>query len=323
MILSIIVPVYNVKTYLTKCVESLMDQDLPKEEYEVILVDDGSTDGGGELCDAIAAGERNVTVVHQVNQGLSCARNTGMGVARGKYIQFVDSDDFLARNVLGTLIQRAEGFGLEILKFGVRQIREGECPVAVPPAGPLEQGNGEADILDGPSFMIRHLWYTCYACQFLILRSFLEENGLSFKPGIRFEDTEWTPRMMQKASRVSSIDLEVYYYVSRSGSISRGATDQVISSLLSRIDDLKGQMASLDDKRWYRGMVSHMAVRILSAVSLDLYSDRKKYLAALESKGIYPLSTFLATKKARKKIRLINFSPRLAVFLIHVTNRVH
>ena len=321
VILSIIVPVYNVKPYLTKCVESLMDQDLPKEEYEVILVDDGSTDGGGELCDALAARESNVVVVHQVNQGLSCARNTGIRMARGKYLQFVDSDDFIAGNVLGALVRRAEGFELEVLKFGVRRIDEGTSPIAVPPAATMEPEKEEADIMDGPSFLIRHLWYTCYACQFLVLRSFLEGNGLFFKPGIRFEDTEWTPRLMQKASRVSAIDREVYYYVTRSGSITQGATDQVITSLLSRIDDLKGQMEPLEDKRWYRGMVSQMAVRILSAVSLDLYGDRKKYLAALESKEIYPLSSFLATKKARRKIRLINFSPRLACFFIHATNR--
>ena len=316
IILSIIVPVYNVKPYLDKCVDSLLRQDLDKEDYEIILIDDGSTDGGGELCDAIASRENNVRVVHQVNQGLSVARNTGMALAEGKYVQFVDSDDYLAENVLGQLVKRMEVNDLEVLRFGYQRVNEGEEPITDCSAQVPEE------IMDGPSFMVRHLWYSCYACQFMLRRSFLEENALYFKPGILFEDTEWTPRVMQKASRVSSINLLVYYYLLRSGSITSGAgKEKKIGILLSRIDDLNAQMQSVADKRWYRGMISQMVVGIITSVSLYLYDERKKYLEVLKTKKVYPLSSFLATKKGSRKIRLINLSPRLACFLIHATNR--
>ena len=318
VILSIVVPVYNVKPYLDKCVDSLLRQDLDRREYEIILVDDGSTDGSGALCDAIAARESNVVVVHQENQGLCGARNTGMGTALGKYIQFVDSDDYLVENVLGVLVRRMEEQDLEILRFGIRRVKEGEEPVLDPQNGLAGQGLDE--VMDGPSFLVRRLWYTCYACQFMLRRSFLQMHALTFKPGILFEDTEWTPRVMQKASRVSSIQGVAYCYLLRSGSITGTVTRRRIDGQLSRIDDLQTQMKAVEDKRWYQGMISHIAVSVIGAVSLNFYDERGEYLGILKEKGVYPLSTFLAKKKGKRKIRLINLSPRLACFLIHLMN---
>ena len=117
MKLSIIVPVYNVEAFLSKCVDSLLAQDLPKEDYEVILVDDGSTDGSGALCDTLAAEHGNIRVIHQQNHGLSGARNAGIPAASGDYILFVDSDDYLCPDVLGTLVGLMESKELDILRF--------------------------------------------------------------------------------------------------------------------------------------------------------------------------------------------------------------
>ena len=316
--LSIIVPVYNVRPYLEKCVCSLLDQDLAKDEYEIILVDDGSTDGGEVICDEFANRESNVCVIHQTNQGLSVARNTGMGVAKGKYIQFVDSDDSLARNVLGTLVKRMEEQDLEILQFGFQRVVEGEEIQFFPQDKVLKMDIHE--VMDGPSFMIHRLWYSCYACQFLVLKSFLDSYSLTFKPGIIFEDVEWTPRVMQKAKRASCIDLVVYYYLIRKGSITDSSVQKKIDARLSLIDDLKTQMSLLVDKRWYQGMIAHIVVSVVTSVSRHLFDERNRYLVLLKAKDVYPLSSFLANKKGERKIHLINLSPRIACFLIHVLN---
>ena len=95
-LLSVIVPVYNTERYLTTCLESILDQIY--SNIEVIVVDDGSTDESGKICDEIAKRDSRVTVIHKDNAGLSSARNIGIQVASGKYIAFVDSDDFLDRN---------------------------------------------------------------------------------------------------------------------------------------------------------------------------------------------------------------------------------
>ena len=94
MKLSIIIPVYNVKEYIEICVNSIIHQS-DIEDYEIILVDDGSTDGSGLICDQIAKNNNNIIVIHQKNKGLSGARNTGIKKAKGKYIMFVDGDDFI------------------------------------------------------------------------------------------------------------------------------------------------------------------------------------------------------------------------------------
>ena len=129
--LSFIVPVYNVALYLRKCVDSLLAQDY--DDYEIILVDDGSTDESGVICDEYAASSLSaagtspfseadhsiipIRVIHQVNAGLSAARNTGIKAAKGEYICFVDSDDYWEPNVLGGLMAQVERDNLDVLRF--------------------------------------------------------------------------------------------------------------------------------------------------------------------------------------------------------------
>ena len=135
--LSIIVPIYNVAPYLPKCVDSLIAQDY--EDYEVILVDDGSTDESGKICDEISesiSDERLVIkVLHQKNGGLSAARNAGLKMARGEYVCFVDSDDYWELNVLGGLMAQVERDNLDVLRFDYQNVRlknEGEYEVFEP-----------------------------------------------------------------------------------------------------------------------------------------------------------------------------------------------
>lgn len=104
--LSVIVPVYNVEKYLRECIDSILTQDI--DEMEVILVDDGSTDGSGAICDEYAEKDGRVTVIHNENGGCSAARNAGLDIAQGKYITFVDSDDYLLPNTYRTNVEYME-----------------------------------------------------------------------------------------------------------------------------------------------------------------------------------------------------------------------
>ena len=114
---SVVIPAYNVADYLEKCVASVRAQTCA--DWEVLLVDDGSTDGvTGKLCDALGQGDDRFRVIHQENGGLGAARNTGMEAARGEYLVFLDSDDYLAPHMLETLRQRIEATHCDVYTFG-------------------------------------------------------------------------------------------------------------------------------------------------------------------------------------------------------------
>ena len=324
MKLSIIVPVYNVEAYLLKCVASLLDQDLPASEYEIILVDDGSTDGSGARCDALAAGHGNVRVIHQQNRGLSGARNTGVAAAAGQYVLFVDSDDFLEPNVLGGLVKQGEEEDLDILRFNYQNVNE---------AGDVFEPNKYAkpfvdfseEVCDGVTFLNERLGYACYACQFIVKASILKESNGLFKEGIWFEDVDWTPRILLQAGRVASTTQIVYNYLFRAESISRTSDIEKkkkrISDQFLIIDSLEELSKGTRDSRWLKGMVSQIALSIIQTVSQSFYSERKGYINTLREKHVFPLSSYHATKAAKRKIRLANLSPYLLCSLLRMTQK--
>jgi len=319
LILSVIVPVYNVDRYLDRCLRSILNQDICPDSYEIILVDDGSTDKGGIICDAYASSESNVFVIHQANQGLSVARNVGLGNARGKYVLFVDSDDSLRQNVFRVLVTTMEESALDVLRFRHTRVYEGNQPATKEfrqEILPLSQG-----IYRGHDFLIHRLGNECYACQFMVRKDFLTGNNLYFKPGIIFEDTEWTPRVLEKACRVSEIDLLVYYYRVRKGSITQGRSEKVVNGQMTLIGFLQDQANLLEDKRWQEGMIAHIVVSIITTLGTCMYSQRTEYLIELKKKKVYPLSFFNASRSARRKIRIINLSPGLACRIIHLLNK--
>lgn len=310
--LSIIVPVYNVEKYLHKCVNSLLSQDLLSDEYEIILVDDGSPDRCGEICDSYTAEHSNIRVIHRENGGLSAARNSGIDVAQGRYIQFVDSDDFLEPDVLKRLVQKMEGEQLDILRFNYQNVNE-KYEVFEPNKVSKPFVDYRDEVCDGLTFLNERLGFACYACQFIISRELLV--NCHFKEGIYFEDTEWTPRIMLKANRVTSTDLMVYNYLVRSGSITRSIDEKrkrkVLDDKLLLIDLLQEQMKAVADKRWFEGMVSQTVISIIGYVCTNYYSKKNAVCKALKSKRVFSLSYYHSTKATARKIFIANLSPML------------
>ena len=254
--LSFIVPVYNVAPYLRKCVDSLLAQDY--DDYEIILVDDGSTDESSAICDEYAASSLSaagtspfseadhsiipIRVIHQQNGGLSAARNAGLKEAQGEYICYVDSDDYWEKNVLSGLMEQVERDNLDVLRFNYRNVRimnEGENELGnerryevFEPYKASKYVDMKNEIVDGETYLNIRMGYACYAVMFVIKRSLLVselvnervsdlKNDCLFTPGIHFEDVEWLPRMMLKAKRVNSTQTIVYNYLIRQGSITQ------------------------------------------------------------------------------------------------------
>ena len=116
--LSIIIPVYNVERYLAECLDSCLEQDIPHDDYEIICVNDGSTDGSAAILERYAGENPNIQVITQPNGGISAARNTGLDAANGEYIWFVDSDDFIQKNCLGKLRHAVAETPADKITFG-------------------------------------------------------------------------------------------------------------------------------------------------------------------------------------------------------------
>jgi glycosyltransferase involved in cell wall biosynthesis len=308
--LSIIVPIYNVEQYLHKCVDSLLNQDI--DDYEIILVDDGSPDACPQICDNYVAAHKNIRVVHRMNGGLSAARNSGIEFAQGEFIMFVDSDDYIEPNVLGGLIAKMELDNLDVLRYNYKNVNE-QYEIFHPNKDPKRDVDYSEFVTDGEDFLNNRLGPGCYAWQFIIKRELLDD--CSFKEGIYFEDTEWTPRMLLRAKRISSTPMVVYNYLWRSGSITL-PTDQVkrkkvVRDKIALLYGFKEQQKLVKDPKWFTWMTSFTAMSILEMIVVMPRKERRYYLRELYELRIFPLATMKAHGIYKRKIQLANISPVL------------
>ncbi|ATR94707.1 glycosyl transferase family 2 [Porphyromonas gingivalis] len=209
--LSIIIPVYNVEDYLHRCVDSILSQDY--DAYEIILVDDGSTDSSGSLCDELARQHKCIRVIHKPNGGLSSARNAGLRVAQGRYIWFIDSDDYIAEKCLDKIMTKIKSDGSEIIFFS--HIRSNGVSTFGSPVGKYHPG-----FYTGMEVLQGHLAYMT-AWSYVSSKSLWDENNLLFLEGINFEDFEIWPRLLKTLKKGSFLksDIPPYIYYVRPGSI--------------------------------------------------------------------------------------------------------
>lgn len=319
--LSIIVPIYGVEKYLRKCVDSLLNQDM--DNYEIILVDDGSPDKCPQICDDYVAYHKNIHVVHRENGGLSAARNSGIEVAQGEYVMFVDSDDYIEPNVIGGLLAQMEHNNLDVLRYNYQNVNE-QYEIFLPYRAAKRDVDYSESVTDGEYFLNKRLGPMCYAWTFIIKQSLIvdsresraERHDCLFTEGIYFEDTEWTPRMLLKAKRVASTPKIVYNYLWREGSITLPDNpqkrDKVIRDKIALIRGFKEQSKLVKDPQWFTWMTSFTTMTILGMLAHLPLSERKLYLKELKLLHIFPLSLKREKVLSHKvKIIIANISPEL------------
>lgn len=219
LLISVIVPVYKVENYLHRCVDSILAQTYTN--LEIILVDDGSPDRCGEICDEYAAKDSRIRVIHQENGGLSAARNAGLDLCTGEYIVFVDSDDYLDPALMETLIGQAGT--ADCISSGFVSVDENEVPLGrycaetgIDLPGPvvLEQHySGENARLNINSV---YVWGRLYRRQVW--------DGLRFPVGLVFEDMFLMPHILFRCKSVKFVPYAGYYYRKTPGSITQSAT---------------------------------------------------------------------------------------------------
>ena len=208
-LVSIVVPVYKVEQYLDQCVQSIRNQTW--KELEIILVDDGSPDQCGEMCEGYKAQDQRIVVIHKPNGGLGDARNEGAKAARGKYLLFVDSDDHIAEDLVEKTIKAARETDSDIVLFDYYYVENGKTErrsYDIPPGRALNLADEKELLLAPPASWIK-----------LFCREFYEKAGIIFPTGIYYEDLATTPQLLLEADRIVYLDEPLYYYVNRRGSI--------------------------------------------------------------------------------------------------------
>ncbi len=208
--LSIIIPFYNVERFISECLDSVFDQDIPLNEYEVICVNDGSPDHSRDIVLQYMERFPNLRLIeHEKNKKLGAARNTGRTIAKGEYIWNVDSDDKIVSNCLSGMLKVCEDNGLDVLEFGTTQFsstQQKELP-RIPQTKDVESGLDYLDCLD--AYQVSRM---CPVWNKIIRREFLEENGI-FSPEINMgEDIPYSFRILTLAKRLTVTPDSYYLY---------------------------------------------------------------------------------------------------------------
>ncbi len=213
---SVIIPVYNVEKYLKQCVESVLHQTY--KDLEIILVDDGSPDNSGALCDEYALADDRITVVHKKNGGLSDARNAGMAVAHGEYIFFLDSDDYIRKDTIELLLDRAKKENADIVFFSAHCFSDSWIPVS---ESMTVKYRYETD--SGERVFVRRFenaeWF-CSACLHFYRADYLKRENLHFVKGLLYEDFLFSGTAYLRPCRIAALKKQLYFYrEKRTGSI--------------------------------------------------------------------------------------------------------
>lgn len=307
MKLSIIVPVYNVEKYVERCILSIVSQGISEKDYELICVNDGSTDHSSDILLNLRSKYPFIQLIYQNNSGLSAARNKGLEYATGDYIFFIDSDDWIADNSLSFLLELIDKNRVDILLFGCCQIDD---------KGKQKWLISNLSTSDKPmlvkDYMVDNTIRSA-AWAGIFSRHLFVENNLLMKKGFYAEDDDFVVRIFSVANNVMSVKRLVYFYYQREDSISNNKLnkEKIVYDKLQIVEDLKGYIAPFDGKLrvGLERKMDFLSMDILRLLIRQRHSSETidKVLPRLRDIGYYPL-------------RKANYSNKYSCFRIILNN---
>jgi glycosyltransferase involved in cell wall biosynthesis len=299
--LSIIIPAYNVANYLDKCIKSCESQDISKDDYEIIIINDGSKDDTLTKANELACKYANIIVLDQENQGQSVARNKGITRARGNYIWFIDSDDYIEDNCLSSLLEEAEGYQADAYGFCLKAQNSvsGEYHLRKPMPLPLNK------VLTG-LYAAKNGFYPASVCTYFFYREFLIDKDLKFTAGITHQDVEFTNRAIPVTQKVVYTNHSPYYYVYNPDSTSKSKSperkkkyvlDDIIIASLIRDYAIRQKDKNIIDLLISRSnsIVCGTLYRLKHDKENNVFLQETVSLA--KEKGLYPMKHNMTTWK--------------------------
>ena len=228
--ISVIITVYNIEQYIVECIESVLEQDY--KNIEVILVDDGSEDHSGKICDTYATNYTNIRVIHKNNGGQSEAKNVGVAVAKGEYITFLDGDDFWNdKSAISKLVKRLTETQADVLNYSY--IKFYEDTLEKEPyfnnvqSMPINQNNRK-------EYLTSHGLYIASPCNKLVKRDLIQ-NRILFETGVCSEDICWCAEILKNSQKIDFICENFYCYRQRRNSITHTVTKKKCEDLCNNI----------------------------------------------------------------------------------------
>ena len=279
---SIIVPVFNVEEYLEECIDSILCQSF--QDFEILLIDDGSPDRCGKICDSYAAKDGRVQTIHKTNGGLSSARNQGLDIAKGDYIMFVDSDDYFnTSKALEAMADRIRKKDEDIIVFGCKNqdVATGDSYISRGSynMGIIDKGDKNATLL----YLYNSNNFPGSAWIMTTRRKLIETIHLRFVEGETAEDYYWNENLLYHAKSIGAVDIPLYTYMTgRSNSITSSSTVAGIKGMMRAVKDWRNKIDREDMTGITRFLARTYAISLMSWNNLDK-NDKEKTLPLLQA----------------------------------------
>ena len=310
MTFSIIIPAYNAEAYLSRCLDSIFSQEF--EDFEVIIINDGSTDGTAVLLERYASIHPNLQVLTQSNQGMATARNRGLEVAQGDYVLFVDSDDQITESALKTLAKQLSGE--DIIEFGSSIFNEEIQTISHFHLSPFTSHLSSGwDYFNRERLIPRPVHFVCI-WQRAYRRAFLEENKLRFVDGLRrAEDDLFTTMAFLHAKSVKTIADCLYIYHVRATSITRSSGPKLDA------DSWRVQQILADTFIPMQGIDKRVIYQVLASNYINHLSKKGNVLSSTEWRQFHEVCI---TPRHRRLYHIARISPALLRFYF-IAGNIH
>lgn len=318
---SIVVPIYKVEKYLSQCVDSLLVQDF--DNFEIILVDDGSPDSCPEICDRYAESSNKIIVIHKPNGGLSDARNAGISKASGVYVTFVDSDDFwLGTDVLSRIYQAIinNNWPDVIASDFIKYFEDSDKYVYPNINSTVPQHNSKSEVFNYLYYELGDMRMS--ACQKVVKRDLLERT--KFEKGLLSEDIDWTLALYPNIKTIYLLSSPYYCYrQQREGSITNSAYERAFDSLIRIVEKWDKKLSEQTLPGWesdiYKGYLAYqLSIAMTRYPHLNRENKKDALVKLKRNDHLFSNSLNFKTLKVRKLIRFMgirNTCHILALFI--------
>ncbi len=284
MFLSFIVPVYNTEKYLSECLDSLLNQDITKDEYEIICINDGSTDRSLEILRTYAQLHQNIRIIDKPNEGVSTARNVGLEAAIGEYVWMVDSDDFIKTNSLGIIHEEIIAKQPDRLKIGTFTFND-------------ELTDEEKNAINDNSLCVNSHFYDSTIWGSVLSREFMHKNNCGvFYPDIAYgEDSIFMFEVVANNPKCFELDIPLYFYRNRTGSATTLKSEETqIHRLKSHFNGVRIMKQHYDNKVGEAKTTANYLMIFIWCTMNDCAmlsgANRRSMIRKAKAEGIYPFT---------------------------------